>query len=533
MLFSLSPSRCAGAGLALFFAAAAPPQVRAEWNQWRGSQRNGVSDDTTPINATLPEGKLAPVWESEMIPSDHDGGHSSPVVSGGRVYLNVVWHTRVPSQTRLIDEEVLGTLGHASTGILGPELTAKLEDARKNLPARLRGEALEEWAKQWVKDNFSPEQSLVLSSWTIQRFKQGRAALDVEVLEKVNQRVGKPFASVEELVEWAKAEFTPEVQERILAKVPDTIKVGKDVVVCLDAADGKTLWTFENEGKPTGRRTSGTCAVVQGRVFATGSTHLYCVDAKDGKLVWKTELKPAAGGSSPLVADGNVWLFAGVPSCYSAADGRLLWTNKDVRGDTSSPLLWHTSDGKSTLVCQSNKELVGLDPATGTKRWTVEGGGQSSPVCDGDHLVIFSGTKDVGLRCYLHQQDGPPQKLWSRWWMSRRYTGSPIIYNEHVYLMCGGKHQCLALNDGTVKWEADAESTITSPLLVDGRILIVDQNGLFLTMVKPDPSSYQPLGRAKIDAMWCPTPAPSDGRLIVRRKDRLVCFDLREKAGKP
>jgi hypothetical protein len=48
-----------------------------------------------------------------------------------------------------------------------------------------------------------------------------------------------------------------------------------------------------------------------------------------------------------------------------------------------------------------------------------------------------------------------------------------------------------------------------------------------LRLIKADPASYQLLGRAKIEAMWCPTPAPHDGRLIVRRKDKLVCFDLR------
>lgn len=528
MTFSAFRFRGGSLGLFLFAACLAQP-LAAEWNQWRGSQRSGISDDTTPIAATLPEGKLSPVWESDIIPADRDGGHSSPVVSEGRVYLNLVWHTRVPSTTREIDEEIAGALGHGNTGILGPELTAKLEEARKNQPARLRGDALEEWARKWVKDNFSAEQNLILGSWAIQRFKQGKAAIDVGLLEKINQRVGKPFANIEELLAWAEEEFPPEVRERLLKAVPDTIKVGKDAVVCLDAATGKMLWKFEHDGKPTGRKTSGTCAVVQGRVFAAGSTHLYCVDAKDGKLIWKSQLKNAAGGSSPLVANGKVWLLAGVPVCFSASDGTALWTSKDARGDTASPLLWKTSDGKSTLVFQGNKELIGLDPTSGDKLWAVEGGGQSSPVCEGDHLVIFSAAKNVGLRCYLYQKDGPPKTLWSHWWLSRRYTGSPIIYNEHVYLLCGGKHQCLGLNDGAVKWESDAESTITSPLLVDGRLLIVEQNGLFLRMVHPDPSSYQSLGRAKIEALWCPTPAPWDGRLIVRRKDKLVCFDLRQK----
>ncbi|HSI63246.1 MAG TPA: hypothetical protein VLE43_09000, partial [Candidatus Saccharimonadia bacterium] len=147
--------------------------LHAEWNQWRGSQRNGISDDSTPIAASLPETGLTPIWESGAIPSDHDGGHSSPVVSGGRIYLSVVWHTRVPSETRLIDEEVVSAVGHRGTNQLGPELTKKMEDARRSRPASMRGTALEEAAKKWVEENFNEEQKLVLGTWAEQRFKQG------------------------------------------------------------------------------------------------------------------------------------------------------------------------------------------------------------------------------------------------------------------------------------------------------------------------------------------------------------------------
>ncbi len=501
--------------------------VSAEWNQWRGSQRNGISDDTTPIANALPAGSLTPAWESEPIPSDYDGGHSSPVVSGGRVFLGVVWHSREPSPTRLIDDQVVSALGHRGTQVLGPELTKKMEDERKALSPRLRGTALEEWSKKWVDEHFNEEQKLVLGSWAEQRFKQGKNAIDIELLDKVAARQGKPFETEAALTEWINAEFPEDVRERIFKAVPDTIKVAKDTVVCLDASTGKEIWKFEDQGAPTGRRTSSTPSVVDGKVYAVGSTHLYCVDAEKGTLQWKHELKPPGGGSSPLVEGDRIFLLAGMLTCLSSADGHILWVNKDVKGDTASPVLWKTSDGRTTLVCNTTRSLAGFDPATGEKRWEVEGGGQSSPVVEGDRLVIFSGAKDVGLRCYVAQADAPPKVGWSHWWMSRRYTGSPIVHEGYVYLMCGGKHQCVALNDGAVKWQEDVESTITSPVLVDGKILVVEQNGIFLRLIKADPGSYQLLGRAKIEAMWCPTPAPNDGRLIVRRKNSVACFDLR------
>lgn len=517
MRFALIPILCA----------AVAPALHAEWNQWRGSQRNGVSDSSTPIASSLPEGALALAWESEVIPSDYDGGHSSPVVSGGRVYLSVVWHSRAPSTIRLIDEEVASSLSFRGTGELGPELTRKMEDARKNMKPGMRGAALEGWAKKWVDENFNEKQKLVLGSWAEQRFKQGKNALDIEYLEKIGQKQNKPFASPEELVAWANAEFPEGVRERILKAIPDTIKVAKDTVVCLDAQNGKTLWKFEEEGKPTGRRTSGTSAVVDGRVYAVGSTHLYSVNAEDGKLIWKMPL--SGSGSSPLVEDGKVYLLSGALMCLSAEDGKTLWENKEAKGDLGSPVLWRTSDGKVTLTCQTRNGLMGLDPATGELRWKVDGSGESSPAVEGDRIVIYSGTPEVGLRCYVAQKEGPPKMAWTHWWVARRYAGSPLIHEGHVYLMCGGKHQCVALSDGAVKWQEEVESTITSPMLVDGKILVIEQNGMFLRLIKADPSSYQLLGRAKIEAMWCPTPAPHDGRLIVRRKDKVVCFDLRAK----
>ena len=48
-----------------------------------------------------------------------------------------------------------------------------------------------------------------------------------------------------------------------------------------------------------------------------------------------------------------------------------------------------------------------------------------------------------------------------------------------------------------------------------------------LAIIKADPASYQQLGRAKAEGMGCTSPALSNGRVIVRQKEKLVCFDLR------
>jgi len=111
---------------------------------------------------------------------------------------------------------------------------------------------------------------------------------------------GKPFASGAELKAWLDAEGFPEdLKTKVYDTVPNTIMVGKDVVLCLDFNTGKELWKWEQPGKPTGRKSSSTCAVVDGKVFAMLSSDLVCVNEADGKLVWKAALPGKGPGSSP------------------------------------------------------------------------------------------------------------------------------------------------------------------------------------------------------------------------------------------
>lgn len=499
--------------------------LRADWPQWRGPNRDGVSTDTTPIANSFPAEGLKKVWESGFIPSDHYGGHGSPVVAGEQVFISVVWHDRVPSEQREIDTEVMQQLNHRGTS---PELAKKLEETRLNMPA-MRGAKLDEWIAAWRKENLTPKEEVSIGSWVASRFKAGKTALPLEELDKVAKRQNKPFPSADAFKQWMEDEkLSQPVKDKLLSAVPNTIKVAKDVVVCLDLNTGKELWKFEGEGKPTGRSSSSTAAVVDERVFAACSTHLYCLDRKEGKLLWKVALAAQGPAASPLIVGKRVYMSAGVAQAYAVENGKLLWEQKEARGNTGSPAWWQPASGKPVLVTVGNNQVYGMNPEDGKLLWTVEGGGQSTPVAQGDWLVIYSGTKDVGLRAYQYQPEGAPKARWSHFWVTMRYSGSPIIHEDHVYLTCGGKHQCVELATGKVSWlENEVSSTITSPILADGKLMVFENNGTHLRVVKASPAAYEQVARAKIEGMGCTSPALSNGKLIVRQKEKLVCFDLR------
>lgn len=498
--------------------------ARADWPQWRGPNRDGISTDTTPIAETFPTAGVKKLWVSDFIPSDHSGGHGSPVIAGEQAFIAVVWHERVPSEKREIDVEAMGQFNYRG---VQPKLAKKMEETRMNVPP-LRGEKLDEWILAWRKAHLTEKEDISLGSWVVSRFKAGKTAMPLDELDRIAKKQDKPFESVEAFHQWMDEEkFSPAVREKLLTSVPNTVRVAKDVVICLDMNTGRQVWKFESEGKPTGRKSSSTAAVVDGRVYAAGSTHLYCLNQKDGKMIWKAALPSEGPAASPLVVGDVVYMASGYAQAFAAADGKVLWEQKGARGDTGSPVYWTPSSGKSVLIIVGGSSLFGLSPADGKLQWTVDGGGQSTPVTQGDWMVTYSGAKEVGLRAYKLGKDGAPAPVWSHFWATLRYSGSPIIHEDHVYLTCGGKHQCVDLATGKEKWTQQMDSTITSPILADGKIIVFETGGSHLGIVKADPASYQPLARVKIEGMGCTSPALSNGRLLVRQREKLACFDLR------
>ena len=66
----------------------------ADWNQWRGANRDGVAVESPALRDALPAAGLKPVWLNGDV-KGRSGGWSSPVVADGRVYLFTHSKTKV------------------------------------------------------------------------------------------------------------------------------------------------------------------------------------------------------------------------------------------------------------------------------------------------------------------------------------------------------------------------------------------------------------------------------------------------------
>ena len=500
--------------------------LHAAWPQWRGVHRNGVAPESPALTTEFSDDGPKLVWESIEIPSDDEGGHSSVVVAGGRAYLSLVWHRDVPAQQRIIDTRVLRKLGHRNTK-LEPEKIAAMEKARLSLSPRLRGGKLDEWIAQWIAEHLTEKEKLHYESFVKSRFRQGRHALPLDVLEAAADKKDEVFPDHASLVKWAKSHgWSEEIAEKVIDAVPATRQVAHDTVLCLDARTGKEVWRFEAETPPVNRAAASTPCVVEGKLFTALGGHAYCIDVKTGKPLWRTATSTKGPAASPLVVEGKLILLDQTLKALDAKTGELLWEQKAVKGCKSSPAAWGEGE-HLTILSQSNGEFIGVNANTGEIRWQEQGGGDASAAISGDYLAIQHQRSNSGLVVYKISKDGI-EKAWEHLFESRRYASSPILHAGRVHLLGGSRHLSADLDTGKILWNKPSKCEIASPILADGKLFITENNGGILTILDANADEYTELASTKVRAMRCPSPAIDGGFLYLRREKSICCFDLRK-----
>ncbi len=508
--------------LCFFLGACVTGSALADWPQWRGPNRDGVAVNTAPLPHLTEENPPVELWEVPGIPSDYDGGHGSPVVSKGRVILALVWHRDEPTEKRQFTQRVLSDLGHRSTRRLDPAVVEKMEHDRMNLSRRLRGKALEDYARQWVDDHLDEKEKLSLGSWVVSRFIKGPNAISIAVLEEINAKTRHVFANQEELEAWvAERDWSDSVKAEVLSKVPATEKKATDVILSLDAATGEEDWRFEVPGSPSGRSSSSTPVVSDGRIYAALSDHIYCVDETDGRELWRSPLEGRKGpASSPLLAHGRIYLQQDRLTAFDADTGEVVWENTQIKSSNPSPNAWG-----GVVICNSSNQIVGVNAETGEIQWTLPGGGDATPAISGDFLAVISRNEENNMSVY-RLGEGEPEKLWTKNFTARRYSSSPIIHGGFLYYLGSSRHLCIELETGEVRWERPMQSEISSPILADGKILVYENRGGLLSMISASPEEYTVLGKTKIAALYCASPAIVGRDLFFRTKDSVRCFRL-------
>lgn len=502
----------------------------ADWPQWRGPDRNGVAPQCPPLADSWPKNGPPQLWHSEQITSKETGGQGSVVVAGGRAYLYCSKMFSEAIQTRKIGPEELKRLGWMAD--VPDDVLAGVEKARTaDDRTKLKDKELAAWIEKWISDNLPEAQRKKFGPFAQQRINAGAKAMPWDVLQKLSTIRGQEFETQAKLDEWFDANKIDEAaRKQIMAVVPTTKQQARDIVYCLDAASGKTLWKSEFPGRPYQWGVSGTPLVTGDRVYVCGAaSKVYCLNAKTGETVWSVQSQAGAGksvSSSFLLVDGTLVALAGPLTAFDPADGKVLWSQQKVEGENPSASLW-TSGGKTWLICNSNQGIACVDPKTGDVKWTVPGGGSGTAAVEGDMMVLLAQDPKVGLCGYRMSAD-KAEKLWSLPWADRGCT--PVILKDSAYLLGGSHLACVELSSGKVAWDQKAGGEISSPIIADGKVIAVGDDGASLTLCTANPEKLSLLARVRMPIAQSSSPAVADGKLYLRLRDGVACYDLGKSA---
>jgi outer membrane protein assembly factor BamB len=208
-------------------------------------------------------------------------------------------------------------------------------------------------------------------------------------------------------------------------------------VYCLQASDGKTIWSYH-----VGAAVKGAIAYDGGRVFfGAYDGNLYALGANSGKLLWTassaSDLTGARGRfySTPAVAYSRVYLGStdGKVYAFDERTGKLVWAHGTGGYVYGSPAVYN---GRVFIGSYSHV-FSALNAATGNAVWTFTADGPisgSATVIDG--LVYFGSLGPPGARRTYALDARTGKKIW--FWHDGGF-GPVVTDGSKLYVVGWGK----------------------------------------------------------------------------------------------
>jgi outer membrane protein assembly factor BamB len=260
-----------------------------------------------------------------------------------------------------------------------------------------------------------------------------------------------------------------------------------EVILCLDAANGKELWKNQYAAKaPTGGGGAfpgPRCspAVSDDKVVTLGVRGtLSCLDAGSGKVLWRrNDFKDAwptfFTSSSPVIADGLCIAQLGgreqggfngpdnaAVVAYDLASGKEKWRWAGDSTAYASPVVL-SLDGAKAVIAETDKRVVALDLANGKLLWqtpfaspnTRGNYNAATPIVEGQTLIYTGSSRGVtAVKLQKEASQVAASELWKNKDESPVFN-TPVVKDGLLYgLSQSNQLFCLNLQDGKTDWTA-------------------------------------------------------------------------------
>lgn len=324
----------------------------------------------------------------------------------------------------------------------------------------------------------------------------------------------------------------------------------EEVAMCLNADDGQEIWRDKHPapavtGGPAqhaGPRSTPT--VADGKVVTLGVAGvLTCLNADDGKALWTKDEFPGAwpkfyAAMSPLVVEGLCIVHlgkegAGAIVAYDLASGNPKWNWTGGGPTYASPVLM-TLDGVKTLVVHAETDLVGLAAADGKLLWQVAVPTRQrfyssvTPIVDGQ-TVIYTG-QGTGTKAIRIEKAGDgyaANELWSNEDVGTGYN-TPVLKDGLLFGISdpGNNLFCMSAHDGKILW-TDTTKYGRFGTVIDAGSVLLALPVSDLLVIEPSDAKYTELARYKVaQEQVYAYPIVAGNRIYVKDKDSLTLWTL-------
>ncbi|MCP3978651.1 MAG: PQQ-binding-like beta-propeller repeat protein [bacterium] len=333
-------------------------------------------------------------------------------------------------------------------------------------------------------------------------------------------------------------------------------RAGEDeIVICLDAGTGKTIWEQRYAHAPHGDHVraygngpNSTPLISGDLLFTVGvAGKMNALQKGDGKLVWSRDLwGDELGGnflahgysSSPVAYEDTVIVPVGGETAglvaFDRKTGGVRWKTAGFGNSYSSPRLMDLV-GERQLVVFMADELIGVAPASGKLLWRFPHGNQwrhniTMPVAvGGDTLFLSSAQAGAkGLRLQRNGESIEIEEIWS----TRRiqfYHASSVREGDWVYGSTGTAAPAFlaAVNvrSGEIAWRERGFAK-ANVIEASGKLVILDEDGV-LGLATATPEKLVVHGRTQLldDQSWT-VPTLVGTMLYVRDSRQILALDL-------
>lgn len=322
-------------------------------------------------------------------------------------------------------------------------------------------------------------------------------------------------------------------------------------VLCLDAADGKTVWDTEvlrpdpaaaKIVHPKNSPASATPLVAGDRVYAHfGHLGTAALDLA-GKVVWRQEslkFSPVHGnGGSPALVNGDTLVFScdGAPDPFLAAldvrSGDVKWKTPR-NAPTERPFSFATPlaievGGQTQVVCPASGMTAAYDPETGKEIWRVLTGTGYSVIprpAYGHGLLFVSSGYDAAVLYAIKPEGaaGDATKTHVAWQTGKGAPNTPsalVVGNEVYFVADNGIATCADARTGKVHWSERLEGEFSaSPVSAEGRVYFQNEEGV--GFVVRASTSFELLSENDLGERSLASYAVTDGALFIRTEKHL------------